>query len=232
MHLRVKAEPIGRKSDGGCLPLPFVSRRQAGFTLLELMVSIAILGIIVLIMTAAMRLGFRSVEVGEKKIESLERTRTSLNVIEYQIQSFIPVIFEDNGTKKYSFAGDRTSLEITTNYSIWAGQRGYVQVSYRVETERSGKKTLYATETIVGLESSWETALLKEYADISFEYFHKDPTEEVGSWTERWTDEANIPEKVRLHLVSGKKDLSILIPMRARGSQTLTTTPLGAPTEG
>src|SRR3989304_6144706 len=47
--------------------------KSYGFTLLELLISIVMLGIMILIVTGAMRLGFRSVDAGEKKAESLER---------------------------------------------------------------------------------------------------------------------------------------------------------------
>ena len=42
-------------------------KKESGFTLLELMISIAIVGIMVFILMAVLRLGFRSVEAGEKR---------------------------------------------------------------------------------------------------------------------------------------------------------------------
>jgi len=191
---------------------------SGGFTLLELMVSIAIIGIIILIITGAMRLGFRSVNAGEKKIESLERIRSSLSIMGYQIQSEIPLIINDNGTKKYSFSGDKTSIQFPTNYSIWGGEKGYVTVTYSVDTDIRGKKTLYASESMVGLSGGGETKLLDAFDDISFEYFHKDPTMEQGEWVEQWTDDNSLPEKIRIHLLYGFRDLSITIPMRVKGS--------------
>jgi prepilin-type N-terminal cleavage/methylation domain-containing protein len=203
---------------------PLSSSRE-GFTLLELMVSIAIIGLIVVIVGAAMRLGFRSVDAGERKMDSIQRTRASLTIIEYQIQSQIPLFVNDNGTQKSSFKGDKTSMEFFTNYSIWGGEKGYVSLSYKVEADNSGKKILSASETLIGLGSGGETRLLNGYDDIFFEYFYKDPTEEEGQWVEKWPDdELNIPEKVRLHLVEGFKDYALIIPMRARGATILTTT--------
>ena len=68
------------------------SRR--GFTLLELIISITLLGIIVLVTVGAMRLGSRSVDSGEKRIASLERIKSSLNIIESQIQSEVPLTYD------------------------------------------------------------------------------------------------------------------------------------------
>jgi general secretion pathway protein J len=189
-----------------------------GFTLLELMISITMLGIIVLITAGAMRLGFRAVDTGEKKMERLERMRASLNIIDSQIQSEIPLTYNDDGARKYAFKGTRESLRFPTNYSLWSGQMGYVMVTYTVVSQDNGKQALYASENIVGTEGKREAKLFEAADRIAFGYFYKDPTEEEGRWIEEWTDETNIPEKVKLHLIQGSQELSLVIPMRARGS--------------
>jgi len=198
-------------------------RKDHGFTLLELLISIVMLGIIILIIVGAMRLGFRSVDAGEKKMESLERIRASFNIIDSQIQSLVPLTYgeesgKDEGT--YYFAGEKESLQFSTNYSIWGGQKGYVVVTYKVLSEGNGKPVLYASENIVGIESSKETKLLDDFDTFYFEYFYKDPTQEVGNWVEQWTDNLIIPEKIKVHLVKGERDLSIIIPVRVRGSMS------------
>ena len=191
---------------------------QKGFTLLELTVSIAILGLIVLIVAAAMRLGYRTVDSGEKRIESLERMRASVNIVDSQIQSEMPLTYDDEGETKFYFKGERKFMQFATNYSIWGGEKGYVVAAYKVESGDDGKEVLYVSENIVGVESKRETKLFDNFETIYFEYFFKDPTEEEGEWVEQWTDEVNIPEKIKLHLVEGTMDRSIIIPFRARGS--------------
>lgn len=193
---------------------------RSGFTLLELTISIAIIGLIVLIVAAAMRLGYRAVDSGEKRIESFERMRASLNILDSQIQSEMPLTYDDEGVRKFYFKGERNLMQFATNYSIWGGEKGYVIAAYRVESGGNGKEVLYVTENIVGFEGKRDTKLFDNFDSIYFEYFFKDPTEEEGKWVEQLTDEdeAHIPEKVKLHLVEGTTDLSIIIPFRARGS--------------
>ncbi len=207
--------------------------KNKGFTLLELLISIVMLGIIMVILVGALRLGFRSVESGEKKIESLERMRVSLSMIDSQIQSQIPLTYQEEEATKYYFTGERDSLQLSTNYSIWGGQKGYVIVTYSVSPEEEGKSVLYASENIVGVEETKETKLLDAFDDIYFEYFYKGPTDEVGNWVEQWTDTSKIPEKIKVHLMSGEKDLSLVIPVRIGRSmlQTDLFTDTGKPTE-
>lgn len=199
-----------------------LNSHEGGFTLLELLISIAILGVIILIIGGALRLGARSVESGERKIEYLERIRASLNIIDSQIQSEVPLTYDEDGVKKYYFKGGMDSMQFSTNYSIWSGQRGYVIVTYRVESANHGKQVLYASESNIGTNDNKETKLLDTFDRIYFEYFYRDPTEQQGRWIEQWTDATSIPEKIRLHLVKGRMDFSMIIPMRARGSMAQT----------
>jgi hypothetical protein len=172
----------------------------------------------VLIITGAMRLGFRSIESGERRVEANERIRSSLNVIDSQIQSEIPLTYDDEGERKYYFLGERGYLQFATNYSVWGTGQGYVIATYSVETGENGKQVLYVSEKIVGMENTRTTRLFDMFDTIYFEFFYKDPTEEEGEWVDEWTDEFNIPEKIRIHLVEGMKDFSMTIPLRARGS--------------
>ncbi len=197
-----------------------------GFTLLELTISITLIGIIVVIIAGAMRLGTRAIESGEKRIDYLERTRSSLNIIDSQIQSYIPLVYIEDGEKKYYFKGSRGSLEFSTNYSIWGGEKGYVITTYSVQTLESGKQAIFASESVAGRHNRVETMLTNPFDGIYFEYFYKEITEEVGTWTDEWTDNVSIPgadivsipEKVRIHFIEGAEDLALVVPVRVKRS--------------
>jgi len=198
--------------------------KDDGFTLIELIISIAIIGIILLIITGAMQLGFRSVESGERKIEAHERMRSSLAIIDSQIQSEIPLTYDDEGDRKYYFLGERGFMRFASNYSIWGMGRGYVIATYTVERDENGKQVLNATENTVGVDNAQTARLFEAFDMIYFEYFYRDPTREEGEWVEEWTDEFTIPEKVKIHLVKDSQDFSMIIPVRSRGSMVQGTT--------
>jgi prepilin-type N-terminal cleavage/methylation domain-containing protein len=197
---------------------PLFSNSCRGFTLLELLISLVMIGVIAIIITSAMRLGIHTVNTGETKIDHLERTRASFTIIDSQIQSQIPLTFEDNGEKKYYFQGDKESLQFSTNYSLWGGNKGYVMVRYKVESDDTGKQVLAISEKVIGKNGYREARLFSAVDAIHFEYFFKYSTEEKGKWVNKWTDTANIPEKVKLHLIYGEKDISMIIPMRTAGT--------------
>lgn len=190
-----------------------------GFTLLELMISIAVTAVIVIIIAGALRLGLKSVNSGEKRAEGIERVRTSLVIIDSQIQSEMPLTYKDeNGALRYYFKGDRTSIEFPTNSSLWGGQTGYVMATYNIEADSNGKPYLSLSENIIGTESRKTAMLLDGFDEIYFEYFHKDPTEENGKWIDQWTDETIIPEKIKLNIIREGREISLIIPMRTKGT--------------
>ena len=196
-----------------------MGKRARGFTLLELLISITLLVVIVVITMGAMRIGSRSVAAGERKMEAQERFRTVLSIMDAQIQSQVPLTYDEGGNRKYYFRGDGKSLRFSTNYSIWGGQKGYVIVDYRVEDDNTGKEILYASEQIPGIEGRQESRMI-EATGISFEYFYKDPTEEQGKWLEELSGGTLIPEKIRFHVAQRSESFSLVFPVRVRGAMT------------
>jgi prepilin-type N-terminal cleavage/methylation domain-containing protein len=199
---------------------------QQGFTLLELMISLVLMGVVVLITAGAMRLGFRAAESGQSKIESIERFRTSLNIIESQIQSAF-VIKNTSTMVDLDFAhlkGDRKSLQFRSLYSLWGGAKGPVFLTYEVREENRGGKTLYVAETpIIIPDAAREVRLIESAKDIFFEYYHKGPTDEKGSWIDDWTDKENLPDKIRLTVNRDMKTLALIIPLRVAAKTQKTT---------
>jgi general secretion pathway protein J len=190
---------------------------QGGFTLLELVISMTMMAIILLITGAAIRLGVKSADSGERRIMSLERFRVSLNIVDSQLQAELPLVTTGGDlSDNYVFKGDSVSMNFPSNFSLWGNLRGSVNVSYKVKRDQWGKQDLYVEEQSTGTASQGEVKLFEFFDRIYFEYFYKDPTEEQGNWVEEWENTQTVPEKIRLHLVNGATDMSFIIPLRVR----------------
>lgn len=197
---------------------PKGGKGQGGFTLIELLISIALLSVIVLIVGGAMRLGFRSAESGQRKIEALERFRTSLNIIESQLQSAYIIkqtglVIDENFNQ---FRGDRGSMQFRSLYSLLGSAKGPVMVTYVVKGEETGKRSVYGSESpVVRPASSREIRLLDNASDIYFEYFEKGPTDEKGKWADEWSSKDNLPDKIRMTVDKDGRIFTLIIPLRA-----------------
>lgn len=186
---------------------------DSGFTLIELLVSITLIMILAVIVAGALRLGHGSLSSSEKITDTAERMRYSLNIIDAQIQSHFPLMVGGEKEKKIFFAGSRESLRFATNCSLWGSRRGYLTVGYEVIENDRGRKTLQASEGLVGCGSIRKVKLLDGLTDIYFEYYEQ-PQDEEPRWVEQWKDEKKGPAKMRLHLISGSHHEVLLIPLR------------------
>jgi len=186
------------------------------FTLLELIISITLITMILGILAGVMRLGYRSVQKGEKRIEDIERLRATMQILDAQLLSEIPQIADSEGTRKSYILGDKKTLQLTTNYSIWEGVKGYVLVKYRVEEDDQGKQILYATEQYIGHSQQRRDIMLLDRCDeISFAYFDK-KAEEEGKWLDEWKDEITAPDKVRVEITKERGKWSLSVPLRVK----------------
>ncbi|OPY79402.1 MAG: general secretion pathway protein J [Syntrophorhabdus sp. PtaU1.Bin058] len=192
---------------------------QSGFTLLELMISIVLLGLLVLVVSGAMRLGYRSLEKGERKTEVLERLTVSCTIIDAQIQSAIPVNVAAAGENPYVLRGTRDSVRFASSYSLLGGQKGYVVVSYRVDTDTNNRHALYAQENVRGIGNGKEIKLLEGFDDIRFEYCLGKKADGREEWTEEWLYDMKFPLKIRVHLLRGDRIISMIVPIRAQRAQ-------------
>jgi prepilin-type N-terminal cleavage/methylation domain-containing protein len=184
---------------------------KRGFTLLELLISITMLAFIIGIISGALSLASQSLNRGAGKINSLERVKTSFSLVESQIQSLFVSQYVDQGEKKVLFSGQKDRLLFATNYSIWGGIKGNTLVEYAVEGDDKGKQNLKVTENTIGLDTKRETVLFTGYDKIFFEYFSKNIFEE-GKWVDEWSkEEKGIPEKININLISGAKNMSLVV---------------------
>lgn len=191
-------------------------QRQRGFTLLELLISMTLFLLVVVILGGALRLGFRSIGTGEKRMDVLDRFRSSFGILTNQLQCSIPLTFDEGGAKKYYLKGDAANLQFATSQSIWGGEKGCVIVSYRLESGDGGKWTLYASEQSVGREETQEVKLFDDLKTLSFSYFGRETGEEDGEWTADWPDNTRYPEQVKVNLSRDHGEGRLIIPLFAR----------------
>ena len=187
-----------------------------GFTLLELLVSMTLLLLVVVILGGAYRLGFRSLDAGDRRIEMHERFRTSVAIVTAQLQSAVPLTYSEDGTKKSYFKGDAETLRFASGHSIWGENPETVMVSYRLEPAGEGRWLLHAEEQGIGMEEIRKAALFNPMDQISFAYFGKGVAEEKGGWKTEWTDDTSIPEQVRITFRRNRQEETFLVPLYAR----------------
>jgi len=119
----------------GMLPM----RRQKGFTLLELLVAILLLGMISTMIYSMMSVGIRSSERGEKRLLTMDRKMGLLTLMRRQVAS----AWYDPLVQRVMISADDSILRIHTRTPLVNRHAGLVLAVYRYNPDES---TVYYLE--------------------------------------------------------------------------------------
>jgi len=190
------------------------ARTDSGSTLIELLISITIVGVILVIIMGAFRIGIRAWETGEKGVESDQRQQIVLSIIKRQLSSacWYRAIIDEKET--YYFRGDGQSIDFISNTNVVPGNNtGFVRVSYIIRSDgEAGGQRLEIVEQSVAVVSKEEVSddppdpadrvfyeIIKDVYSISFEYLNKleneseaeEEEEVIFQWQPEWHDESD-----------------------------------------
>ena len=186
-----------------------------GFTLIELMIAVTILGVVTLIVASALHLGARAWEKGTEKDDRIQATQVVFGILKGQIASALPYETIIDGKTSFFFKGDDKQLQYVSMTSLYSGKSyGNVIVTYRV-SEMEKKKILEVLEQrIVSADlkddstheeaNTWRT-LAENLNGFSFEYAGCPEPNDGLSWVEQWdsNEQGGVPAAVKITMDTG-----------------------------
>lgn len=202
---------------------------KRGFSLLELMLSLAIMGLVLLIIFGALRVGTRAWEKGEKDVAVHQRQRAVLGLLSQQIAS--ACIYEIKmGDESFYFKGSEETMEFVSRSPIVPGTRtGVVFVKYAIQdAEGEGKKQLKLYEKDAGFLEEEDLkgqrdedllTLISGIEDLQFEYLKRDD-EGDPQWHASWdpSEKTGLPLAIKIILKQDAEALPInlVVPIHCR----------------
>ncbi len=203
---------------------------KRGFTLLELMLSLAIMGVVLLIIFGALRVGTRAWEKGEKDVAVHQRQRAVLDLLSRQIAS--ACIYEIKmGDDTFYFKGSEETMEFVSRSPIVPGAlTGVVFVKYVIQAgDGDGKKQLKLYEKDAGflkeedLESQREEdlfTLISGIEDLQFEYLKGDEDNSEAGWQTSWdpSEKEGLPLAVKIVLKQNEETapINLIVPIQCQ----------------
>ncbi len=168
--------------------------RERGFTLLELLIAMTILGLIAVIVGVSVRLGIRAWERGEADADNSRKIRYFVERISQQIKSAYPYQIEGDGERVVAFQGRSDSIFFVT--SVKASEGGLKWISYFI---RDGK--LMMREGILPDKRAMERISKEgrvfdmEISGLKFQYF----SSKEKKWKESWDSKTELPVAIKIN---------------------------------
>ncbi len=174
-------------------------RAEAGFTLIEVMVSLAIVGLIMTFMFSGLSVGMDIWERGSGKILEIENRARVERLIRRQLSLASPMEFERGDSAFVIFAGDNRRLEFVAAYSLIDGAVQARKIHYVVEDG----EFLYYEQFLFDHEPGEITnrggQLLAQFQDVEFRYLGSDRDGKLR-WIDEWESGTGLPGAVQVRI--------------------------------
>lgn len=194
--------------------------KQTGFTLLELLIAMALLSVIMLLIFGTLRIGARSWEAGEKKAETMSQVVIVEDFLRNhltRVQPWVDDFSEDEPV--FMFQGTHEGLLFVSTLPLHnRGQGGWHTFNLKLVEKRD------QTDLVVALDSFYpsldedndakiDDVLLIEGVDsIALSYFGSETPNEEPEWFETWEDKNFLPQMIRIAIqVRGRQPWPVLL---------------------
>lgn len=200
-----------------------------GFTLLELMISFTIVGLILVIVFGALRIGVRAWEKGEKDVDMHQRERIVLDLVKAQIASASATEITGKEAEQFRFKGEAETMSFISDLPIVPTNiYGMVFVKYmirRADGIKGYKLVVYEKNlafidkerTMKDPDESEFFDLIPVAKDIRFEYLqYAENGLETPEWQEFWDSEKNEGPPIAVRLVIQMDETAVPLTTIAR----------------
>lgn len=189
--------------------------RSRGVSMVEILVALAILGLLATLSLGGVRMGVRTWETVDARVEAESQERVVRAFLGRTLSQALPVTAPSHGAAL--FEGDAETLSLVAPLGDHIGLGGAQHIRLTIEESagnpgREGRRLvmyrkLHDSSTDVGTASSdWNEAerhvLVEGIAGAEFSYLRAEGEGE-GEWVGRWNGELPLPRLVRLSVTAG-----------------------------
>jgi general secretion pathway protein J len=190
--------------------------RQRGFSLLEVMLAILLLGLLLAGAYSGITSAVRSMRSGEAVIERVDKVRTVQEFLRHQISRILPFPYAQQGTTTpIVFEGDGKFMRFVAPMPGYLSRGGaYVQTLTLAQGDDGGMQLVFTSTLLNGFNKDKNKAsedstvvLLDHIEDGTFRYRGLNQQGELMKWGDGWKDSTTTPllVGVDLRLADGRR---------------------------
>jgi general secretion pathway protein J len=176
---------------------------QSGFTLIELMVSLTLLGLVVAVLAGAVRTGLFGASIVDERSQAIGDVRLAHGLIRRQVETARPLIWIVDRAQRVAFEGRSEAVDFLTVISPHPGLGG----PYAVRLAKDGNALVMLLRLSSGEASAFDfsrdverTVLLEDVAAVRFTYFGAAARDANAKWQASWTGRDRLPQAVKVQI--------------------------------
>ena len=196
--------------------------RPAGFTLLELLIGLTLLGGLLILVYSSLNLGLRAWDSGDARAAVASHQRIVQSFLRRELGQVFPVRWRGIPESKIAFEGAKHELKFVTALNLGAAlKEGGLQWGqlYLADDSQEGtrRQSLFLKREVFdlhakdwsGLDSAKPTRLIEGVKAIEISYFGAENDTADPKWTDEWNQPLRMPLLVK---ISVKTDLGRDVP--------------------
>lgn len=182
--------------------------KQSGFTLMEIIVATTLLGMLLGMLYSGLRLGIKSSEAGEERIQQVSRIRVTQEFLRSQFSRIQPVNWKYDGNIGVVFEGESDRVQFVAPMPGYVGEGGPHLQLIELVSGKNGMELIFdhrvahpELEGDVEPDPDREPILLLDaIEDAHFSYLKAGDDNDAGEWTDSWDEPGQYPLLVRLEV--------------------------------
>lgn len=200
-------------------------RSSQGFTLLELLIGMTLVGFILSLLFAGLNLGTRSWEAGEQRMVTSSQQAVVVDFIRRAIEQTYPLRWRVEEEELLAFAGEAESLRFVGTVAMHDGASGNHLIALDLADGETGRDLVMRWQLpdpgapgFESIEQAESKVLIKAVKGMALAYFGAQSETEDPAWHDQWLDQKTPPELIRLQLTmeNGETWPDIVAAPRAR----------------
>lgn len=185
--------------------------RQRGFTLLELLIAMTLLGLILVLLFGGLRLGVRSWDGAQRQVDNMNSVRSLENFLRREMSQANPYRWNSGTGQRLAFLGERNRLSFVAPMPSRVGGGGLYAVSVEFDQTAKARRMVWKNlpvstqmQDFSALAQAPEMVLaaaeLGDVEDIWLSYFGSESDSAAPRWFERWDNSSRLPLLIRVQV--------------------------------
>ena len=187
-----------------------MTRSQRGFTLIELVVAMALLAAMMLLLYSGLTFSLRGWDAGDASGRRAADRRIGENFLRRELSELFPMRWKEPTIVKFAFQGEKERVRFVSSRAAGISQGGLSLVGLEVQDEGRGSRRRNLVmrrampddeaKSFAPLDAAEPFVLIADVDSVTFEYFGAENDFTAPQWTDTWRWDARVPEMIRLHI--------------------------------